>query len=54
MGPWQKKEKEEIPDDILKARNELNNYMMNAKNNNNDQEEKIKNTGKEGINPDNL
>jgi len=53
-GPWQKEEKEEIPEDILKGRNELNNFMLNAKNNNNDDEEKIKNNGKEGINLDNL
>ena len=53
-GPWQKNEKEEIPEEILRGRNELNNYMINAKNSKTDNEEKIKNTGKEGINPDNL
>ncbi len=53
-GPWQKNEKEEIPEEILRGRNELNNYMINAKNSKTDNEEKIKDTGKEGINPDNL
>ena len=55
VGPWKKEdEKENIPDEILKGRNEINDFMFSAKNKNNDNEEKIKNNGKEGLNPDNM
>ena len=51
-GPWKKEENEEIPEDILQARKELTDYMFTGLKT--DTEEKIKNNGKEGINPDNL
>ena len=53
-GPWKKEDEkeEDIPEEIIKGRNEINNYMLRG--NNSDNEEKIKNSGKEGINPDNL
>ena len=55
-GPWQKDEdKVEINDEKIKrGRKEMIDYMFAGINNNTDNEEKIKNTGKEGINPDNL
>ena len=54
-GPWKKEdEKEDIPEDILKARKELNDYMFQGNKNNADKDDKLKNIGKEGVNPDNL
>ena len=54
-GPWKKEdEKEVIPEEILKGRNEMTEYMFSAASKNNDNEEKVKNVGKEGLNPDNI
>lgn len=53
-GPWKKEEKEEIPEDILKRREEMTNYMLSGIKNKTDNEEKIKNDAKEGVNPDHL
>ena len=53
-GPWKKddEKEEEFPEDIIKGRQEMTNYMFEGLKN--DNEEKVKNTGKGGINPDNL
>ena len=53
-GPWKKddEKEEELPEDIIKGRQEMTNYMFEGLKN--DNEEKLKNTGKGGINPDNL
>ena len=53
-GPWKKddEKEEELPEDIIKGRQEMTNYMFEGLKN--DNEEKVKNTGKGGINPDNL
>ena len=53
-GPWKKddEKEEELPEDIIKGRQEMTNYMFEGLKN--DNEEKAKNTGKGGINPDNL
>ena len=53
-GPWKKddEKEEELPEDIIKGRQEMTNYMLEGLKN--DNEEKVKNTGKGGINPDNL
>ena len=53
-GPWKKddEKEEELPEDIIKGRQEMTNYMFEGLKN--DNEEKLKNTGKGGINHDNL
>ena len=53
-GPWKKddEKEEELPEDIIKGRQEMTNYMFEGLKN--DNEEKVKNTGKGGINPYNL
>ena len=53
-GPWKKddEKEEELPEDIIKGRQEMTNYMFEGLKN--DNEEKVKNIGKGGINPDNL
>ena len=55
-GPWKKEgeKEEELPEDIIRGRKEMIDYMYQGKDNNNDNDEKIKDKGKEGINPDNM
>ena len=54
-GPWQKEEdKVELSEEIIKGRKEMTDYMFAGLNNNTDNEEKVKNAGKDGLNPDNL
>ena len=57
-GPWKKEDEkeEELPEDIIKGRKEVTEYMFkrNINNDNNDNSEKINNQGKERVNPDNL
>ena len=55
-GPWKKEDEkeEELPEDIIRGRKEMIDYMYQGKDNNNDNDEKIKDKGKEGINPDNM
>ncbi len=52
-GPWKKPDEveEKIPEDILKRRKEITDIMTYGKIQN---DELIKNTGKEGVNPDDL
>lgn len=54
-GPWKKPEEEEekIPEDILKRRKEITDFMINGKIKT-QSDQQIKTTGKEGVNPDEL
>ena len=53
-GPWKKEDEkeEDLPEYSIRGRKEMIDYMYQGKNN--DNYEKIKDQGKEGINPDNL